>query len=118
MANPIVSRAELAIGGNPMTVKGVIQKTSLLLGLSAITGVGFFFYALMAGLSQGFITMAAFGSMFAAFGLAVFITFKPQKAKTFAVPYALLEGIFLGGISLFFMRMYQACQSLPCVQPS
>ncbi|BBI68557.1 hypothetical protein PKHYL_27480 [Psychrobacter sp. KH172YL61] len=42
MANPIVSRAELAIGGNPMTVKGVIQKTSLLLGLSAITGVGFF----------------------------------------------------------------------------
>ncbi|WP_250162172.1 Bax inhibitor-1/YccA family protein [Psychrobacter sp. WY6] len=61
MANPIVSRAELAIGGKPMTVKGVIQKTSLLLGLSAITGVGFFFYALMAGLSQGFITMAAFG---------------------------------------------------------
>ena len=32
--------------------------------------------------------------------------FKPQKAKTLAVPYALLEGIFLGGISLFFMRMY------------
>ena len=104
MANPIVSRAELAIGGNPMTVKGVIQKTSLLLGLSAITGVGFFFYALMASLSQGFITMAAFGSMIAAFVL--FITFKPQKAKTLAVPYALLEGIFLGGISLFFMRMY------------
>ena len=40
MANPIVSRAELAVGGAPMTVKGVIQKTSLLLGLSAITGVG------------------------------------------------------------------------------
>ena len=74
MANPIVSRAELAVGGAPMTVKGVIQKTSLLLGLSAITGIGFFFYALMAGLSQGFITMAAFGSMFAAFGLAIFIT--------------------------------------------
>ncbi|MFP3354783.1 Bax inhibitor-1/YccA family protein, partial [Pseudoalteromonas sp. SIMBA_153] len=86
-------------GGNPMTVKGVIQKTSLLLGLSAITGVGFFFYALMVGLSQGFITMAAFGSMIAAFVLALFITFKPQKAKTLAVPYALLEGIFLGGIS-------------------
>ena len=89
MANPIISRAELAISGTPMTVNGVIQKTSLLLGLSALTGVGFFFYALMAGLSQGFITMAAFGSMFAALGLAIFITFKPQKAKTFAVPYAL-----------------------------
>ncbi|MGB2139612.1 MAG: Bax inhibitor-1/YccA family protein, partial [Psychrobacter sp.] len=53
MANPIISRAEFAVGGEPMTVKGVIQKTSMLLGLAAITGVGFFFYALMAGLSQG-----------------------------------------------------------------
>ena len=78
MANPIVSRAELAIGGNPMTVKGVIQKTSLLLGLSAITGVGFFFYALMAGLSQGFITMAAFGSMIAAF---VWLFLLPSSRK-------------------------------------
>ena len=106
MANPIVSRAEFAIGGTPMTVKGVIQKTSLLLGISAFTGVGFFFYALMAGLSQGLITMMAFGSMFAGFGLAMYITFNPHKAKTFAIPYALLEGVFLGGISLFFMRMY------------
>ena len=106
MANPIVSRAELSIGANPMTVKGVVQKTSLLLGLSAISGLGFFFYAMVAGLSRGFITVAAFGSMFLAFGLAIFITFKPHMAKTLAVPYALLEGIFLGGISLFFMRMY------------
>lgn len=106
MANPIVSRAELAVGATPMTVKGVVQKTSLLLGLSALSGLGFFFYAIAAGLSQGFITIAAFGSMFAAIGLAIFITFKPQKAKTLAVPYALLQGIFLGGISLFFMRMY------------
>ncbi len=81
MANPIVSRAELAIGGNPMTVKGVIQKTSLLLGLSAITGVGFFFYALMAGLSQGFITMAAFGSMFAAFGLQFLLPLNHKKPR-------------------------------------
>lgn len=106
MANPIVSRAELAVGSNPMTVKGVVQKTSMLLGLSAISGLGFFFYALAAGLSRNFITIAAFGSMFAALGLAIFITFKPHKAKTLAVPYALLQGIFLGGISLFFMRMY------------
>ena len=106
MANPIVSRAELAVGGKSMTVKGVVQKTSMLLGLSAISGVGFFFYALMAGLSAGFITIAAFGSMFAAFALSLVIIFKPHTAKSLSVPYALLEGIFLGGISLFFMRMY------------
>lgn len=106
MANPIISRAELTMSSTPMTVNGVVQKTSMLLAISATVGLGFFFYAAMTGLSQGLITMAAFGSMFAAFGLALFITFKPHTAKTLAVPYALLQGIFLGGISLFFARSY------------
>lgn len=106
MANPIVSRAELAVGANPMSVKGVIRKTSMLLGLSAISALCFFFYANMAGLTSGFIYATSIVSMFAALGLAIFITFKPQKAKTLAVPYALLQGLFLGGISLIFMSMY------------
>lgn len=106
MANPIVSRAELAVGGRPMSVKGVVQKTSMLLSLSAVSGLGFFFYALMAGLSSGFIYMASIGSMFAGVAVAFLIMFKPQMAKSLAVPYALLEGIFLGGISMIFMKMY------------
>ena len=44
MANPIVSRAELNVGGPAMTVKGVIQKTSFLLGLTAVSALGFFFF--------------------------------------------------------------------------
>lgn len=106
MANPIVSRAELVIGGTPMTINGVVQKTSILLAIAAITGLGFFFYAAMTGLSGSFIFGATFGSMFVAFGLALYITFNPQKAKTFAVPYALLEGVFLGGASLIFAKSY------------
>ena len=105
MANPIVSRAQLSVGGRAMTVKGVIQKTSFLLGLTAISALGFFFYILTQGVSFSFIKIASFGSMFAAFGLALLITFKPHMAKTLAVPYAILEGLFLGGISTFFMAI-------------
>lgn len=106
MANPIVSRTELAVGGKAMTVKGVVQKTSMLLGLSAISALGFFFYAQMSNLSSGFAQMVGIGSMFIAFILALVITFKPQMAKALAVPYALLEGLFLGGLSLVMMRYY------------
>ena len=106
MANPIISRAELAISGTPMTVNGVVQKTSMLLGISALTGLGFFFYAAMMGISGSLIFGATFGSMLVAFFMALYITFNPQKSKALAVPYALLEGIFLGGISLIFARSY------------
>ncbi|WP_230656969.1 Bax inhibitor-1/YccA family protein [Psychrobacter sp. I-STPA10] len=103
MANPIVSRTELSVGGRAMTVKGVIQKTSFLLGLTTVAALGFFFFILTQGMSGSFLKIATFGSMFAALGLAIFITFKPQMAKTLAAPYAILEGIFLGGISTVFM---------------
>ena len=106
MANPIVSRTELAVGGKPMTVIGVVRKTSMLLGLSAVYGLGFFFYALAAGLSSNFIYMTAIVSMFAGVGLSFLMVFKPHLAKTLAVPYALLEGLFLGGISMIFAAMY------------
>ncbi|WP_019672646.1 Bax inhibitor-1/YccA family protein [Psychrobacter lutiphocae] len=102
MANPIVSRAEFTLGGKAMTVQGVVHKTSFLLGLSALAAIGFFFYIVSGGMSFGMAQMITFGSMFAAFGLGLFITFKPQKAKALAAPYAILEGIFLGGVSLMF----------------
>lgn len=103
MANPIVSRTELAVGGRAMTVKGVIHKTSFLLGLSAISAMAFFFFILSGGISGGMAQGITFGSMILAFGLGLFITFKPQKAKSLAAPYAILEGLFLGGVSIMFM---------------
>lgn len=53
MANPIVSRTELLAGDVPMTVNGVVKKTALLLGISAVSGFGMFFFALMSGMSSG-----------------------------------------------------------------
>lgn len=47
MTNPIISRTELLAGDAPMTVNGVVKKTALLLGISATTGFGLFFFALI-----------------------------------------------------------------------
>lgn len=105
MANPIVSRTELTVGGKTMSVKGVVHKTSFLLGISAIAALGFFFFIITGGISGGMAQMVTFGSMFIAFGLALYMTFKPQKAKSLAAPYAILEGLFLGGVSVMFMAI-------------
>lgn len=106
MANPIISRAELAVSSTPMTVKGVIKKTSFLLGLTTLTGAGFFFYASVAGMSSGFISMLTLVSIITAFILGWVIIAKPHLGKTLAVPYAILEGIVIGAISLFVSTMY------------
>lgn len=101
MANPIVSRTELVMGGVPMTINGVVKKATLLLGISALMGFGVFFFALMSGMSSGALVGLAVISMLAAIGLGLAITFKPHLAKTLAFPYALLEGVFVGVASAF-----------------
>lgn len=106
MANPIISRAELAVSSNPVQVKGVVKKTSFLMGLSALTGIGFFMYALLSGVSSGFIYGASLVSILSAFVLSLVIIAKPHLGKTLAVPYALLEGIVVGAISLMVTLVY------------
>lgn len=100
MANPIISRTEMAVSHKPMSVKGVVKKTSFLLGLSAFTGVSFFLFALMAGMTGGFVYALMLISMLVGVGLSFVVMAKPHLGKMLAVPYAILEGIFIGGISL------------------
>jgi uncharacterized YccA/Bax inhibitor family protein len=106
MANPIISRAELAVSSTPMTVQGVIKKTTFLLGLTTITGIAFFLYSLMAGVSSGFISMMALGSIITAFIMGWVIIAKPHLGKVLAIPYAILEGVVIGAISLFVTVKY------------
>ena len=40
------------------------------------------------------------------FILALITTFKPNTARTLAIPYALFQGAFLGGISVIFQLKY------------
>lgn len=105
MANPIISRTEMAVGGRAMTVNGTVAKTSMLLAISALTGIGFLFYILTTGMSYGMVRAISFGSIIATIGLGFLVMFKPQLAKVVAVPYAVLEGLFIGAISMYAMSI-------------
>lgn len=110
MANPIVSRTELVTGAVPMTVNGVVKKTTLLLGLSGFTGFGLFFFALMSGMSSGALYALAILSILVGMGLGLTLSFKPHLAKTLAIPYAIVEGVLLGS---FTAAMYYVYPSVP-----
>ncbi len=106
MANPIISRTEQLVSSTPMTVNGVVRKTLFLLALSAITSIGLFVYALSTAMSSGTLYMIAIVGLFAGMGLGLVSAFKPHLAKTLAVPYALCEGLLLGGVSAVVFRIY------------
>lgn len=99
MANPIVSRTELAVGGTPMTIGGTVSKTAFLLALSGVSAIGLFFYVLLSG-AKGIIYPLLLVSIFSCMGLGLLAAFKPHLAKAIAVPYSLLEGVVLGSFAL------------------
>lgn len=106
MANPIISRTELLTSVNPMTAQGVVNKTALLLAVSAISGLGLFFYGQAASLSSGILYALALVGVFGGMALGLLSAFKPHLAKNIAVPYALTEGVLLGAISLIAYQKY------------
>ncbi len=106
MANPIVERADMSIGGQAMTVAGTVKKSAFLLALTAVSALGLFFYSAFTGVSSGFVYATAIGSMIATVVLGFMVAFKPHMAKALAVPYALCEGLFVGAVSLFAYSMY------------
>lgn len=106
MANPILTRTDLAVSHTPMSIQGVIKKTSFLLGLSTVTGIGFFMFALLAGFSSNMVYGATVVSILVGFVLSMIIMSKPQLGKTLAIPYAILEGIVIGAISLSVTTLF------------
>ncbi|WP_273778458.1 Bax inhibitor-1/YccA family protein [Acinetobacter sp. GSS19] len=104
--NPILTRVETyADVHKPMTVQGAIRKSILLTSISAILGVALFFYAALtqsAAIAYAAAMVGAIGGLI----LALITTFKPNTAPTLAIPYALFEGAFLGGISFVFQTKY------------
>ncbi|WP_019518682.1 Bax inhibitor-1/YccA family protein [Faucicola boevrei] len=106
MANPILSSVDMAVSTTPMTIQGVVRKTAFLLGISAFTGISFFMFAVLAGLSSGFIYGASLVSILVAFIMGFVVMSKPHLGKVLAVPYAIFEGILIGAISLFVTTQF------------
>ncbi|KAA8732701.1 Bax inhibitor-1/YccA family protein [Acinetobacter qingfengensis] len=109
--NPILSRVSVQANfSQPMTVEGAVQKSILLTIVAAVVGVAFYIYCNLTGAFN--IAMAGFfvGAV-GSFILAMITTFKPNTAPALAIPYALFEGVFLGGVSLFFEMKYSGIAS-------
>ncbi len=104
--NPILNRVEThADYSQPMTVQGAIQKSVLLTVIAAVVGMALFLYCFMTlNISLGYAAtlVGAIGGLI----LGLIATFKPNTARTLAIPYALFEGAFLGGVSVIFQLKY------------
>ena len=104
--NPILTRVETYSDvGHSMTVAGAVQKSIALTLVAAITGLAVFFYcafSLNFALASAATWVGAIGGLI----LALVATFKPNTAQTLAIPYALFEGAFLGGISFMFQAKF------------
>jgi len=104
--NPILTRVETYQDlGEPMTIQGAIQKSVLLTVIAAVLGMALFFYcAMTANLSIAYAAtiIGAVGGLI----LALITTFKSNTAPALAIPYALFEGAFLGGVSFIFQLKY------------
>lgn len=104
--NPILTRVETYSDfQQPMTVAGAVQKSVGLTLVAAITGLALFFYCAFtanAGVAYAAMLVGAIGGLI----LGLIATFKAHTAPKLAVPYALFEGAFLGGISFIFQAKF------------
>lgn len=104
--NPILTRVDVVSDySQPMTVQGAVKKSILLTLIAAVVGISLFFYSFLTAQ----ISIAYAGTLVGAIGgliIALVATFKPKFAKSLAIPYALFEGAFLGGISVIFQLKY------------
>jgi uncharacterized YccA/Bax inhibitor family protein len=104
--NPILTRVETQSDFNhAMTVQGAIQKSVILTVIAAVVGVSLFLYSFLT-LNISMAYAAAMVGAIGGFILALIVTFKPNTAPTLAIPYALFEGAFLGGISVVFQLKF------------
>jgi uncharacterized YccA/Bax inhibitor family protein len=105
-SNPMFQKAEFFPAAVPMTVQGAINKTVMMTGFSAIIAFMFYLYCMNTGVANSPAMLGAMAGGIGGFILALIITFKPNTAPSLAMPYAALEGLFMGGISAAYEARY------------
>ena len=107
--NPVLSNStftDLAQRGStrPMTLSGVINRSILLLLLVAGTAAGVWTYS--SSHPSAIYPMVMIGAL-GGFVVAMATTFKRNWAPVTSPVYAILEGLFIGGISLVMEQRFQ-----------
>lgn len=110
MSNPILnnerfSPEETVLTGEPMTIQGTINKIFLLFICLAAGAAVSVYYLFM--VNSEIVPAMIMISAIIGFIVALITTFNVKLAKYTAAPYALLEGIVLGGLSAFFETAYR-----------
>jgi uncharacterized YccA/Bax inhibitor family protein len=105
--NPVLKESafqgQLATG-QAMTIQGTVNKTGLLLLCVVVTAA--WTWGLGHSQSPGDAMPWTMGGAIGGFVMALVTIFKKQWSPFTAPIYALLQGLFLGGISAFFERSY------------
>ena len=91
-------------GNDRMTLEGTLQKTAILFGLAVVSSLG----AVTLGLIMpGLLFPMMMIGMFATMGMGFYLWFsRPKNPAGFVMTYAILEGLFIGPLTLFFELMY------------
>lgn len=110
MSNPILNEErftsqERVLDGEPMSIQGTIGKIFMLF-VCLLAGAGISLYYLFNNQSATVVPMMTVSAV-VGFILVIATCFNVKIAKYTAAPYALLEGIVLGGISAFFEAAFQ-----------
>lgn len=99
-SNPILTRSSVVPSSQPMTVNGAVSKSLTLVGVAALTAVGIFAFA------PGAASLAAITGMIGSLVLGLIIAFKQNMAKPLALPFAIAEGLLMGGASVIYSAAY------------
>ena len=98
-------RNEGAAVGQPMTLEGTVNKTGILLALLVLSATYTWNLFFQAG-NPASVMPAAIGGAIGGLIFALVTIFKKHWAGVTAPIYALLQGLFLGGISAIFESQY------------
>ena len=110
MSNPMLnedkfSSQERVLDGEPMSIQGTVSKV-LMLFVCLLAGAAISLYLLFNGMAS-IVPTAITASAIIGFILGGATCFNIKLAKYTAAPYALFEGVVLGGISAFFEAQIQ-----------
>jgi len=115
MSNPVLSQKifqkEFAASqSTTMTIKGTAMK-SLILVLMVLAGASYSWKIFSDAINSSAVNPWMWGGAIGGFITAIIISLKPKMAQYLAPLYAVLQGLFLGGISAMFNAAF--VQSAP-----
>ena len=96
------SGVSAAAPGEAMTIQGTVNRTAILLAILLMSSSWVWARAESGTLSPGIM----WGGMLGGFVVAIITIFKKKWAQVTAPVYAVLQGLFIGGISAMFEQNY------------